>query len=56
MLQLSPDWQVDYESYTWTKLDPEDPNTKVMVKEHFMWEGVFKEFNGLKFNTGKVYK
>lgn len=55
LLQLSPDWQIDYESYKWTKLDPDDPNTKVMVKEHFAWEGDFKPY-GKKFSTGKVYK
>lgn len=53
---LSPDWQIDYESYTWTKLDPDDPKTKKLVDEHFAWEGDFDVCPGLKFNQGKIYK
>jgi len=51
--KLSPDWQVDYESYDWQKLDPDDPKTKTMVKEYFSWEG---DFGGKKFNQGKIFK
>uniref|UniRef100_A0A1I7XL90 EF-1-gamma C-terminal domain-containing protein n=1 Tax=Heterorhabditis bacteriophora TaxID=37862 RepID=A0A1I7XL90_HETBA len=50
---LSPDWQVDYESYTWTKLDPKDEKVKTMVNEYFMWEG---QFDGKTFNQGKIFK
>lgn len=50
---LNPDWQVDYESYSWKKLDPDAPETKEMVKEFFLWEG---NFGGKKFNQGKVFK
>jgi len=50
---LSTDWQVDYESYEWKKLDPKDPKTKTMVKEYFSWEG---DFDGKKFNQGKIFK
>ncbi|VDP39674.1 unnamed protein product [Heligmosomoides polygyrus] len=50
---LSPDWQVDYESYTWTKLDPKDEKTKKLVNEYLMWEG---DFDGKKFNQGKIFK
>lgn len=53
LLQLNPDWQVDYESYSWKKLDPDAPETKEMVKEFFLWEG---NFGGKKFNQGKVFK
>jgi elongation factor 1-gamma len=35
---LSPDWQVDYESYAWKKLDPANEATKKIVNEYFMWE------------------
>jgi hypothetical protein len=52
-LQLSPDWTVDYESYTWKKLDPNDAKTKEMVKEYFLWEG---NFDGKKFHSGKIFK
>jgi len=51
---LSPDWQIDYETYTWTKLDPDAPETKKMVSDYFAWEGADKE--GRKFNQGKVFK
>src|SRR2546423_14001413 len=29
---LSPDWQVDYETYEWKKLDPAAPETKKMIR------------------------
>jgi elongation factor 1-gamma len=53
LLQLSPDWQVDYECYTWKKLDPDAEATKKLVKEYFAWEG---DFDGKKFNQGKIFK
>ncbi|XP_048735434.2 elongation factor 1-gamma-like [Ostrea edulis] len=51
--ELSPDWQIDYESYNWTKLDPDAEKTKTLVKEYFAWEG---KFDGKKFNQGKIFK
>ncbi|CAJ0582755.1 unnamed protein product, partial [Mesorhabditis spiculigera] len=51
--ELSPDWQVDYESYDWKKLDPKDEATKKTVNEYWMWEG---DFEGRKFNQGKIFK
>ncbi|XP_055331164.1 elongation factor 1-gamma-A-like [Paramacrobiotus metropolitanus] len=51
--ELSPDWQVDYESYEWKKLDPDAQETKKMVDEYFAWEG---DFGGKKFNQGKIFK
>lgn len=53
--QLSPDWQIDYESYDWRKLDPSSEECKTMVKEYFAWEGDFKHV-GKAFNQGKVFK
>ena len=53
MLQLSDDLQTDYESYTWTKLDPNSDATKKTVTEYFAWEG---DFNGKKFNQAKTFK
>jgi len=50
---LSPDWQVDYESYSWTKLDPNSPATKKKVDEYFSWTG---DFDGKVFNQGKIFK
>uniref|UniRef100_A0A2H1VZ97 Elongation factor 1-gamma n=1 Tax=Spodoptera frugiperda TaxID=7108 RepID=A0A2H1VZ97_SPOFR len=51
---LSPDWQIDYESYDWTKLDPASPDTKKLVQDYFSWTGVDKQ--GRKFNQGKIFK
>jgi len=50
---LSDDWQVDYESYSWKKLDPDSEETKKMVDEYLRWEG---DFGGKKFNQGKIFK
>ncbi|XP_015685740.1 elongation factor 1-gamma [Protobothrops mucrosquamatus] len=52
---LSPDWQVDYESYTWRKVDPDSEECKELVKEYFTWEGDFKHV-GKAFNQGKIFK
>lgn len=51
--ELSENWQVDYESYSWKKLDPNAPETKTLVDEYFAWEG---NFGGKKFNQGKIFK
>jgi hypothetical protein len=53
VFELSPDWKVDYESYTWIKLSPNDENTKKLVNQYFLWEG---EHNDKKFNQGKIFK
>jgi len=50
---LSEDWQIDYESYEWKKLDPNSEETKKMVNEYLLWEG---DFGGKKFNQGKIFK
>jgi len=50
---LSPDWQVDYESYEWKKLEADDPKTKTLVNNYFSWSG---DFDGKKFNQGKIFK
>lgn len=50
---LSPDWQVDFESYDWKKLDANSEATKKMVNEYLLWEG---DFGGKKFNQGKIFK
>ncbi|KAK6641979.1 hypothetical protein RUM44_013702 [Polyplax serrata] len=52
--ELTPDWQVDYESYDWKKLDPKDPKTKQLVEQYLSWVGTDK--NGRKFNQGKIFK
>ncbi|XP_061786689.1 elongation factor 1-gamma [Nerophis lumbriciformis] len=52
---LSADWQIDYESYDWRKLDPNSEECKTMVREYFTWEGEFKHV-GKSVNQGKVFK
>jgi len=52
---LSEDWQIDYESYDWRKLDPDSDETKTMVKEYFAWEGEFAHV-GKPVSQGKVFK
>ncbi|XP_072929373.1 elongation factor 1-gamma [Epargyreus clarus] len=51
---LSPDWQIDYESYDWKKLDPASEETKKLVQDYFSWSGTDKQ--GRKFNQGKIFK
>lgn len=51
--ELSDDLQTDFESYTWTKLDPNSDKTKKTVTEYFAWDG---DFDGKKFNQAKTFK
>nr|ABM55534.1 putative translation elongation factor 1-gamma [Maconellicoccus hirsutus] len=52
--ELSPDFKTDYDTYEWTKLNPDDEETKKLVQQYFSWEGTDKE--GRKFNQGKTFK
>jgi len=51
---LSDDWQIDYESYEWKKLDANTDETKNIVNRYFKWEG--EDADGRKFNQGKIFK
>jgi len=51
---LSPDWQIDYETYDWKKLDPKSEETKKLVQDYFSWSGT--DTQGRKFNQGKIFK
>lgn len=51
--ELSTDWKVDYESFSWKRLPADDENTKKLVNQYLLWEG---EHNGKKFNQGKIFK
>jgi elongation factor 1-gamma len=53
--ERSPDWQIDYEVYKWTKLDWDAPETKEMVYKYWKWDEAAK-FGGKAFNEGKIYK
>ncbi len=50
---MSDDLKVDYESYSWKKLDPDSEETKKLVKEYFSCEG---DFGGKKYNQAKIFK
>ncbi|GAB0099143.1 Elongation factor 1-gamma [Sergentomyia squamirostris] len=52
--ELTPDWQIDYDCYSWKKLDPSAAETKQLVEQYFSWTGADK--NGRKFNQGKIFK
>ncbi|XP_072345513.1 elongation factor 1-gamma [Scyliorhinus torazame] len=52
---MSADWQVDYESYNWRRLDVDSEECRTMLKEYFTWEGEFKHV-GKAFNQGKIFK
>jgi elongation factor 1-gamma len=54
VFELSEDWQIDYSSYEWKKLDSDAQETKDLVNQYFSWTGADKE--GRKFNQGKIYK
>ncbi|CAG5129518.1 unnamed protein product, partial [Candidula unifasciata] len=51
--KLSPDWMIDYESYSWKKLDPNSEETKDLVKKFFLQEG---DFGGKEVVDGKIFK
>ena len=51
---LSPDWQIDYDCYSWKKLDAASEETKKLVQQYFSWNGTGKD--GRKFNQGKIFK
>ncbi|XP_033647106.1 elongation factor 1-gamma-like [Asterias rubens] len=53
IFERSEDWQVDSESYNFTKLDVDAPATKKMVAEYFACEG---EFDGKKVLDYKIFK
>ena len=52
---MSEDLQVDYESYEWTKLDPESEEAKKLVVDYFGQETDFL-FDGKELHSGKIFK
>merc|ERR1711902_398280 len=52
--ELSPDWQIDYSSYDWKKLDADAAETKEMVNHYLCWTG--NDAGGRAFNQGKIFK
>lgn len=55
MFKLSEDWQVDYESYDWKKLDAKSDETKKLV-DLFFQQKEDSEWKGMKFADGKIFK
>lgn len=55
MFNLTEDWQVDYESYDWKKLDPKSDETKKLVDLFFKQDdgAVYK---GKKLADAKIFK
>merc|ERR1712051_623380 len=52
--ELSEDWQIDYASYAWKKLDSKSDECKKLVEQYWKWEG--KDDAGRDFNQGKILK
>merc|ERR1712145_11517 len=52
--ELSEDWQIDYASYNWKKLDSKSDETKKLVDQYWKWEGTDEK--GRAFNQGKIFK
>merc|ERR1711862_989920 len=52
--ELSEDWQIDYASYDWKKLDSKSDECKAQVAQYWKWEG--NDAQGRDFNQGKILK
>jgi elongation factor 1-gamma len=52
--ELSEDWQIDYASYDWKKLDSKSEECKALVGQYWKWEG--NDAAGRPFNQGKILK
>ena len=55
MFNLSEDWQVDYESFDWRKLDPQSDETRKLV-DMFFQQKEDSEWKGKKYCDGKIFK
>lgn len=53
--KLHEDWQVDYESYEWKKLDPDNADHKKLISDYLMQSEEWS-VGGLKYNQGKIFK
>merc|ERR1719187_2907865 len=51
---LCEDWQIDYESYDWRKMDHTNDADKKLVDQYFKWIG--EDSKGRKFADGKIFK
>lgn len=55
MFKLTEDWQVDYESFDWKKLDAKSAETKDLV-DLFFKQSEDSTYKGKKYNDGKIFK
>ena len=53
VLQLVEDWNIDAESHSFTKLDPDSEADKAVVNKYLLWEG---NFGGKAVKDGKIFK
>ena len=53
--ELSEDLQIDYESYKWTKLDPDSEETKKLIVDFFNLDDSLT-YDGKKLCEGKIFK
>lgn len=51
--QLNEDWNIDAESYSFTKLNPDSEEDKATVNKFLLWEG---DFGGNEVADGKTFK
>jgi len=65
--KLSDNWQIDYESYDWTRLDPTSSDTQAIVNEFLLHEEdvmaykphkpeVYDKYKGLTLYSANVFK
>jgi len=54
--KLSENWQVDYESYDWTRLDPSSSDTQAIVNEFLLHEEDVMAYNPRKAQVYDQYK
>jgi len=54
--KLSENWQVDYESYDWTRLDPSSSDTRAIVNEFLLHEEDVMAYNPRKAQVYDQYK
>lgn len=55
--ELSPDWQVDYESYEWKKLDPSNEDDRHLINQYLLQEkGDFGPDNKKPVADGRIFK
>lgn len=47
------DWNIDAESYTFTKMNPDSEEDRATFNKYLLWEG---DFGGKPVADGKIFK